>query len=699
MKTSSLRSSGSRHLISLSILFSIIIIIYSNTFYCSWHFDDYHNILLNPKVKLTNLSYESITDTFYATHNAGQYLGKKLYRPLSFLTLGLNWYYGKDDVFGYHIVNITFHILTAFFLYFTILQLFNTPNLKNKYNDNRQFIALLSAVLWAINPIQVQAVTYIVQRMAAMAAMFYIISIFFYVKARLENYNAKAMLFFLIAFISFLCGLGSKENAALLPAALILVEFIFFQDMHNPKTKKMFAAIILAALICIIISGVLLFFTDNNLESILKGYDKRPFTLSERLLTEPRIVLYYISQIFYPIPSRFSVEHQFTLSTSLFHPWTTIPSIIFITLLICFSILSIRKYPVLSFAILFYFLNHSIESTFISLELCFEHRNYLPSFFLFLPVAIGFKQVIDYYEYRKRAMYVIIISSMVILVSGIGVGTYVRNMAWATEKTLWEDALQKAPDSNRVYHNLGWGYYERIKNYDKAMELYRKALDLRKHNEWGKPWALNNIANLYYIKGDYENASKAWAEALSISDDSDMLRYRLALSQARNNETEIALNTLSPLFSKNSFPFESHNLKGLILLKNGRLLDALQCFKTCLKLKPNDININTSLGICFYRLGNYSKAKLYLNNALVYNGDKLIPLLWLIETHLKTNNEKEADKNINALFSLYTINELSLSLENLSEDSIFAPSPGINTIIAISDKFILKSDKIRKMSH
>ena len=182
----------------------------------------------------------------------------------------------------------------------------------------------------------------------------------------------------------------------------------------------------------------------------------------QRLMTEPRIVVFYLSQIFYPIISRYSIEHDIAVSTSLLDPWSTLPGIILVLVLIGIGLSQMRKRPILSFAILFFFLNHVIESSIIPLELVFEHRNYLPSLFLFLPVAVAIKWLLDYYKKRNRSLAVILVAFVTILLILLGTGTYTRNRVWLTERTLWEDAAKKAPGSNRPLHNLAWAYYERI---------------------------------------------------------------------------------------------------------------------------------------------------------------------------------------------------------------------------------------------
>ncbi|MBT8357854.1 MAG: hypothetical protein HKO79_06800, partial [Desulfobacterales bacterium] len=148
--------------IAWGLLFFLILPIYSNTFNASWHLDDKPNIVNNYYLHPSNLHPDSLLQAFFTNPKDPWNIGDKMYRPVACLTFALNWYFGQDSVTGYHIINTLIHILSAFFLYLTILNLFSSPSLKDKFNESKHFIALLTAVLWAVNPIQTQAVTYIV---------------------------------------------------------------------------------------------------------------------------------------------------------------------------------------------------------------------------------------------------------------------------------------------------------------------------------------------------------------------------------------------------------------------------------------------------------------------------------------------------------------------------------------------------------
>jgi tetratricopeptide (TPR) repeat protein len=586
----------------------MVVIIYSNAFNASWHLDDQPNILENRGLHITSLQPDSLMRTFFTSPDSGGTITNRLYRPIPCLTFAINWYFGKDRVFGYHVVNVLVHILTAYFLFLTILNILKSPNLRNHYQRKEHFIAFLTAVLWAVNPIQVQAVTYIVQRMASMAAMFYILSIYFYVKTRQSEYSPERIFLLLGCVVSFLLALGSKQNTATLPLAVILIEIICFQDLGLPgKRRVLWGGSIAVAISIVIFSGWL--FIPGNSFSVIDGFQGRPFSLYERLLTEPRIVLFYLSLIFYPLPGRLSIEHDITLSTSLFEPWTTLPAILFHLILIGFGFSQIKKRPLLALAILFFYLNHVIESTIIPLELIFEHRNYLPSLFLFLPVAAGFKKLLDIYQEKNRVFRSVLLYSFVLIIIIIGAGTYIRNMAWVTEKALWEDAMHKAPNSHRPLHNLAWAYYTKIGQYDKAIELYQKSLDLRTNNNFANPTALSNLALLYVEKKNYRKATELWQKALALLPDDDVIRHRYVIGLIEMKNWDAALDNLNQLMSRQPAHFDYNYLKGYVLLNQNQYDAALKYFEKCLNLVAENQQALLGAGICNNLMGLYERAE------------------------------------------------------------------------------------------
>ncbi len=417
--------------------FITLFIIFLIHFFLLGFIDDPPNITENYPLHITNLLPETLWQTLFAK----PFAPVTLERPVAYLSFALNWFVGQDNPFGYHLVNLLIHILTAFFLFATTRLLLQTPRMRHLAERDVLAIALLSAVLWAINPVQTQAVTYIVQRMASMTALFFVLAVHSYLLARRAATSRQRWGHLLCCALFFLLALGSKENAVTLLPSLLLIEWLFLK--RDDWFAKLLFRLLVAANLLLLLAATYYIVDHGYLQSLTSPIGSRPFSLGERLLTQPSILLFYLSLLLYPSPARLSIDHSFPLSTSLLQPWTTLPAILAVVGLIVLGLCSRKRWPLLSLAILFYFINHAVESTIIPLELIFEHRNYLPSFFLFLPVAAGLQWALNRSAASSRLVHGALVALVPALLIVIGLGTYSRNQVWATKESLWADALTK----------------------------------------------------------------------------------------------------------------------------------------------------------------------------------------------------------------------------------------------------------------
>ncbi|MGA7144630.1 MAG: hypothetical protein WBY47_09030, partial [Desulfobacterales bacterium] len=220
------------------------------------------------------------------------------------------------------------------------------------------------------------------QRMNGMAAMFYILSLLFYIKARLSNPKGKKTALFLACILSGMLSLGSKEIAATLPFFIFLYEWYFFQDVNLNWLKR--NSIYFLCLLFIIGFAALFFLGGHPIKSILSAYSHRDFTLWQRVLTEFRVVIYYIGLILFPYPMHLNLLHDFSISHSFLDPITTLFSFVAIAGLLATAIRLAKKERLISFCILWFLGNLFIESSVIGLEIIYEHRLYLPSMFFIL---------------------------------------------------------------------------------------------------------------------------------------------------------------------------------------------------------------------------------------------------------------------------------------------------------------------------
>src|SRR5512139_3699682 len=329
-----------RHFIAIGLIVGVALLAYSNTFHVPFHFDDRPNITQNPNVQIKVFSWDSIERLIKYTY-------KESIRVFSYFTFALNYYLGGFNVFGYHLVNFLIHITSRIFLYLFLLLTFNLPSLKEKYGSISFKVALFTSLIFIAHPIQTQSVTYIVQRMTSMAGMFYLLSLVLYVKGRLTTGRPR-ILYFGGMVSSYLLGVFSKENVAILPLFIALYEFYFFQDLDlSPKGRKILFGLVGALLI--LGAFGLIIWGGRYINVITEGYEYRTFTMSERVLTQFRIVLYYVTLLIYPHPSRLNLDYDFPISKTILDPATTLVSILIIAGLVGYSVWVAKKRPVLSF--------------------------------------------------------------------------------------------------------------------------------------------------------------------------------------------------------------------------------------------------------------------------------------------------------------------------------------------------------------
>ena len=312
-------------------------------------------------------------------------------RPVSLLTFLLNdntWPSNNNSSFK--LTNILFHLTNGLLIYWITL-LLNKQVVNNKHiTSQSMWIALLTSTVWVFHPYLVSTVLYIVQRMTILMTFFALISIIFYLKGRLiaNSHNRLSILLILISYLVFIpLSIFSKENGALTPLFILLIEMFFFrQNKINNRTQSfILKTIIYGSSIGTLL--ILLYYLINVVFGH-NAYSNRDFSISERLLTESRVLFIYIYNWLAPhIQTAGLYNDSIQISKNLFTPITTLFSLIGHSIIITMSIKKRHHYPVISFSILFFYLAHLMESTFIPLELFFEHRNYLATIFLFYPVA------------------------------------------------------------------------------------------------------------------------------------------------------------------------------------------------------------------------------------------------------------------------------------------------------------------------
>jgi protein O-mannosyl-transferase len=515
-------------------LLALLLATYSNSFDADWQYDDHVNIVDNPNVQPESCEWKHLKKSLRSL-----FPHQVISRPLAYLSFALNYCAGGLSVKGYHVVNLSIHSGAALFLFLLIRELLYLPVFESRYSRHAGWIAWLAAALWAAHPIQVTAVTYIVQRMTSMAGMFYVATLFFFVRGRSSQKRQAKLISYLLCAVCGGAALLSKENAVLLLPAVVLLDLMFFPKEGGSGRRRLilyFLAILAAGAVCLLYLDPLKLFAP---------YHGRNFTMLERLMTQPRVILMYLAFLTVPMNSRMAIIHDVSISRSLLDPWTTLPAFVGVVAMLTFLIWMIPRQRLFAFCGLFYFLNHLVESSFLNLELMYEHRNYIPSMLLFVPVAVAAVRSVIFFSYRKTFQTAMVAVTGLLLVSN-AFATWSYNAVFKDEPALWAHVVKRYPTLSTARNNLAKAFHV-LGAYDYALEEHLKALEFdRYNNTYQKAVTLFNLGNHELHQNmDYDRARDYFTQALRIYPKYQKAFHELARTLLLFEHYEAATRTIS----------------------------------------------------------------------------------------------------------------------------------------------------------
>ena len=591
---------STKHLLAILCVFAgLTLTLYSNTFSSPFILDDLPYILNDPHVRMTKLTWDNIEEAAFK--------GSPRHRLLPNISFAVNYYLGRYNVVGYHIVNVTIHLFTGIILFFFFNTTLTMSPRQTDFPLHPTHIAMLAALIWLVHPLHTQSATYICQRMTSLAAMFYILSLFLYVKGRIAISSNKpkkiqAALLFFGCLIAGLCAVAGKENAAALPLFILLYEWFFFQDLKNIwTTKKIVWGIIAMALF----AGIaLIYLGEKPIARMLAAYAYRDFTLPQRILTEFRVVIYYIGLFFWPNPGRLSLEHDYPLSYALSAPWTTLLSLGAIIGLTGLAIQTAKKDRLMSFCILWFFGNLIIESSVFGIEIIFEHRTYLP----FMMVSLFFVLIADRLFSRKHLAIAVLCGFMVMT----SIWTHQRNAIFNDKITFLKDSVKKAPDKIRPRNNLATTLQLNNKTPE-AVFHFKKILAMNPDYVT----AYNNLGNIYVAQNKLDKAIDQYITALKIDPALDLyhakdfasVNFNLGSVLNLKKMTGEAIYHYREGIKINPDNASAHVKLGEILLQKNQFLSAKNQFQKAIQLNPENIRAKAGLRYLKHNQHRYSAEK------------------------------------------------------------------------------------------
>lgn len=504
----SMKSAWSRVSLHLLLIAAVGLLAYSNSFHVPFIFDDEGSIVTNNVIKDL---HRFLYDDGYI-YNPRRFLG--------YLTVALNYRFGALDVTGYHAVNLAIHLGTGLLTYCLARLSLSTPALRRDKDTAAVswFIPLFAALLFVAHPVQTQAITYVIQRLASLAALFFVASIACYAQARLlqeetgRPFAMKPICLYVLSLAAAGCAMKTKEIAFTLPFVVVLYEFLFFR-MTGAK-KLLF---LLPVALTVLIVPLSLLGTNKPIGQIISDVTAVTRVDSELsrldyLFTQFPVLVTYLRLLFLPVRQNLDYDYP------VYHSLASLPvllSLLFLLALFGSALWlwhrsrvpqAATELRLISFGILWFFITIAVESSVIPIaDVIFEHRVYLPSVGAFIALAALFSLC-----FKGAVSRTTVVTAGIVIVVLTGT-TLARNQVWGSEMSLWGDAALKSPQKARPHYNLALAL-EKSGRLDESLQ--QAFIATRLSPKEANPY--NLIGTIFGKKGDYDQAITALSRAVKL---------------------------------------------------------------------------------------------------------------------------------------------------------------------------------------
>jgi tetratricopeptide (TPR) repeat protein len=430
-------------------------------------------------------------------------------RRVAYLSFKVDYRLHGLDPAGFHATNVAVHVLAALAVYALARLLLSRAGRGAARGERADAVApaaFAAALLWAVHPVQTQAVTYVVQRIASLAALFYVAALALYLAAR-EGRGASRALAYAAALAAGLLAMFTKEIAFTLPLAIVLAEVLF---LEGPRLRRLAAVAPFLALLPIVPWTYLA--PHRAAEGLLRGGDAAArlggLSRLDYLATEARVLVTYLRLLVLPVGQ--NLDYDYPVEHGLGSPPVLLSGALLLALLAAGAWLARRRATgarVAGFGVVLFFLALSVESSVIPIaDVIFEHRLYLPSVGAALAVGALLAEVTA----RRPAAAPRAWAAVAAAALALGAATFARNRVWRDPVTLWRDVAEKSPNKARGHYNLGNALRE-AGDLAGAEREWMRAVEIAPLHSGAE----NQLGSLALVRGDLPSAEAHLRRALA----------------------------------------------------------------------------------------------------------------------------------------------------------------------------------------
>ncbi len=560
---------------------------YANSFSVPFLFDDIPTIVENPDIR-------RLWPVWHLFVYSGEVDIGTSGRPIANVSFALNYALGGLRVAGYHVFNLAVHLCSALLLFGLMRRTLRLPRFADRFDASADAIAFAVALLWVVHPLQTKSVTFIAQRIEALAACFFLLTLY----AFLRGATSKAPKHWMtLSVIAAAFGMATKEIVASVPVVALLFDATFLTGSWRGALRARWR--LHAALAATWIVLVVLLFTTARLQ--VAAESTSALSPLDYLKTQSWAIWHYLRLAAWPAPLVFDYGMAGDGVPLLREPREYLPYALPLALLVAttaWGVVKLRPWAFLA-ATFFMILAPSSSIVPIRLDVVAEHRIYLPLAALVVLVVSGAAHLLSRTDRQVAA----IAPVALLLCVPLGWTTYARNRDYGSERRIWTDTVEKLPGSARAQTNLGVALFA-DGEYENAIARHRDAIRLRPdYSE-----AYHNLASaLMYLERAPE-AETQYRQALELAPDAWASHLGLAEALVAQDRHEEAAESYVAVLRRNPALPSAYLRLGMIRQLQGRAEEAVGLYEESLRRAPDDVTVLNQLGLAYGQLGRFDLA-------------------------------------------------------------------------------------------
>lgn len=476
---------------------------YATSFTGAFIFDDLRNIVNNPWLQDPERVIEGIA---------------RSRRPVLTATFAVNYALGGTNPVGYHIVNIIIHLLAALTLYGLIRRTIALPVFSVRWQRSTGFLAMACALLWVVHPLTTQGVTYITQRGESLMALFYLLTLYLFLRGATAS---RPLGWFLLAAAACALGMGTKAVMISAPILVLIFDRTFLAGTFREALRRRWPvhAALFATLIVLYLTGValaVLGIKPTGTGPTTVGFGTPEVTPVEYAMTQPGVILHYLKLALVPYDQ--ALDDKWPIARTL--AWRVVFAALAVGGGLFVSLWGLWRRKWWGFAGFAAFLILAPTSSLIPIrDASFEHRMYLPLAFFIIVVVGVFAGLLGRDAERSglppRLALIASLGALLIPTAVLGVVTLERNRLYQDPLDMWRDVVRKRPHNDRAMINLAALEYQRNPTPEgahRAIDLLIRSLKVRPDNTT----ALQRLGYAYHAAGETTKAQSMFNRALSV---------------------------------------------------------------------------------------------------------------------------------------------------------------------------------------